>query len=431
MIKRILQLAVCVCAVPVMAVAQDGAYGAYTPYSIFGVGELSSGASAYARSMGGVGIASRNVRFLNLANPAAVTARDSLSFMVDFSLYSDNTIHSQGKAKSVSNAANMGSMAISFPAGPKVAVMMGISPYSNVGYDFSTSAILADEGQVTYTASGQGGLYKIFTGAGMTFGRNWSAGVEVDYLFGNIERFYVQSFASSGMNAANISTSMVLHSFTGKLGVQYLHRLDNRTRLIFGSTLSLGSRFGGSIEYREKATGSASDMSLEKAEIDPSKAGIAPEFGIGIGFARSDRFRAEIDYLFSNWKGTGLDSVTGFEVNDATLPFSTGVRNSIRAGLEFVPNRNDIRYYYKKITYRAGAYYNDGYFTVGGNKVAQRGITLGATLPVFRWYNGLTVAVDFGKTGSSRPEGMVQEKYVKFTIGVNLFDIWFQQQRYD
>ena len=76
----------------VCASAQDGTYGAYSPYSIYGVGEVSKGGTAYTRSMGGVGIASRNKRFINITNPAAVTARDTLSFMADFGLVQKNTL---------------------------------------------------------------------------------------------------------------------------------------------------------------------------------------------------------------------------------------------------------------------------------------------------------------------------------------------------
>ena len=54
-----------------------GSYGAYSPYSVFGLGELSREGTAYNRSMGGTGIASNNRRFLNTMNPAAVSARDS------------------------------------------------------------------------------------------------------------------------------------------------------------------------------------------------------------------------------------------------------------------------------------------------------------------------------------------------------------------
>ena len=64
--------------------AQDGAYSSYSPYSVFGVGDIARQGTAYNKSMGGVGIASRNNRFINYLNPAAVAARDTLSFMLDF-----------------------------------------------------------------------------------------------------------------------------------------------------------------------------------------------------------------------------------------------------------------------------------------------------------------------------------------------------------
>ena len=50
----------------------NGAYSGYAPYSIYGVGDLFNGGSAYNQTMGGVGIASRNNRFINSLNPAAV-----------------------------------------------------------------------------------------------------------------------------------------------------------------------------------------------------------------------------------------------------------------------------------------------------------------------------------------------------------------------
>ena len=59
----------------ISAYSQDGAYNSYSPYSVFGVGDLIKDGPAYSRSMGGVGIASRNHRFVNYMNPAAVTAR--------------------------------------------------------------------------------------------------------------------------------------------------------------------------------------------------------------------------------------------------------------------------------------------------------------------------------------------------------------------
>lgn len=46
------------CVLPLSA--QDDAYNAYTPYSMFGIGDISKQGTAYNKSMGGVGIATRD-----------------------------------------------------------------------------------------------------------------------------------------------------------------------------------------------------------------------------------------------------------------------------------------------------------------------------------------------------------------------------------
>ena len=58
------------------------------------------------------------------------------------------------------------------------------------------------------------------------------------------------------------------------------------------------------------------------------------------------------------------------------------------------------------------------------------GITLGVTLPVFRWYNGLSLGVDFGQRSANR-NGLIREQFVTFNIGFNIHDVWFQKPRYN
>ena len=58
-IEKILLLAVFLIT-GVCAFAQDGTYGAYSPYSIFGIGDISKQGTAFNKSMGNVGIAARN-----------------------------------------------------------------------------------------------------------------------------------------------------------------------------------------------------------------------------------------------------------------------------------------------------------------------------------------------------------------------------------
>ena len=128
---------------PVLSMkAEDGgSYAGYTPYSVFGIGELMTPGTAYNKTMGGVGIASRNARFINILNPAAVTARDSLSFMSDYSVYETNKLLRQDGRVSANNLFNINNFIISFPLfyskPADVSMMLGIKPYSYTGYMYS------------------------------------------------------------------------------------------------------------------------------------------------------------------------------------------------------------------------------------------------------------------------------------------------------
>ena len=159
--------------------AEDGgSYSGFTPYSMFGLGNISAGGSAYNNTMGGVGIASRNNRFINSMNPAAVTARDSLSFMSDVSLSQMNTIFRQGTMTSAANVFNMNNFIISTPIAGKLAMMAGVKPFSTTGYGYGYYDYDAELGSIANNYSGQGSLYELFVAAGYPIVGGLNLGVE-------------------------------------------------------------------------------------------------------------------------------------------------------------------------------------------------------------------------------------------------------------
>ena len=134
-----------------------------------------------------------------------------------------------------------------------------------------------------------------------------------------------------------------------------------------------------------------------------------------------------MDYTRGDWTGSNFDAVRGFR-NNGTYSFTSSVAQSVRAGLEFTPNRNDIRYFFKRCTYRFGGYMDQSYYQVDGKNITSAGITLGMTLPVFQGYNGITFALDLGQRGFGT--AFVKEKYIGFHVGFNIFDIWFRKPQY-
>ena len=420
------------------AYAHGQAYGSYAPYTCFGVGDIPVPGSAYNKSMGGVGIAGRNNRFINSINPAAVTARDSLALMIDCSVYMDNKVFKQNETKSASNTFNINDLIITFPIYRSSAMMIGIAPYSDTGFGYgyyiNDPEIIARTGNITYTASGKGSIYQIFAAAGVTFWKRLSIGAEGIYNFGKIEKTYYETFSNASFNGANNGYNINLGGWTGKVGLQFEQPIGTKAVIGLGATYRAATKMTGNIEGFRFSTGSASSDTLKYNNFVPKDLYLASEKGVGLSFKYADKFMIEVDYSRSDWKNSGIDRVEGLTGNTITSStssvFRTALSQSVRLGMEYVPNRNDIRYYFKKVAYRAGAYYKSEYYTIDGYDINAYGITLGATLPVFRWYNGITVGVDLGQRGSIK-NNLVRETYANFSVGFNLFDIWFQKPRYE
>ncbi|MBE6238008.1 MAG: hypothetical protein E7116_07660 [Bacteroidales bacterium] len=415
--------------------AQDGTYGSYSPYSIFGIGDISRQGTSFNKSMGGVGIATRNNRFINYMNPAALTARDSLSFMADFGLSQKNTIYRQGDLRSANNTFNIYDFMMSFPIWKSSAFVVGITPFSDVGYNFShieeNQDIIGQTGNIEYDSYGNGSVYQIFLGAGATFWKNFSVGAEMIYYFGNVDKITNMNYTDPSYRSINSGSELSIRGVTGKFGVQYEQKLGGDVSMVVGATYKLGTNMKGyAVNYKYANQSSVSDTLKHRVDtLGKENIRIGDELGLGISVRGGDRWSAEFNYTRSDWRKTGLDSAPGFAVK-GDMDFTTSVSQSFRAGFEITPNRNDIRYYLRKCTYRAGVYYNQEYYKVNGHNVNSIGITIGATLPVFRWYNGLTLGIDFGQRSSDKYD-MIRERYVMFNIGFNIHDIWFQKPRYN
>ena len=372
-IERIFLLAVFL-VIGVCVHAQDGTYGAYSPYSIYGLGDLSKEGTAYNKSMGGVGIANRNNRFINIQNPAAVTARDSLAFMADFGLVQSNTVYRQGDKKSAHNTFNIYDFVMTFPIYRSSAFKVGITPYSDMGYDFSSvetnPEIIGNTGNITYDSNGSGSVYQAFFGAGVTFWKRLSVGADMIYYFGNLDKITNMDYSDASYRSINSGSELSIRGLTGKFGLQYEQKIAGDVSMIIGATYRMSTDVKGYSTNFSYAAQSSSVDTLRYNVDTLAKSGIkfGDELGIGISFKGGEQWSAEFNYIRSDWSRSGFDSAPGFSaIGDSR--FSSTVSNSFRAGFEIVPNRNDIRYYMRRCAYRAGIYYDQSYFRLDGNAV--------------------------------------------------------------
>lgn len=405
----------------------EGTYVGYSPYSVYGVGNLHKGGTAWNRGMGGVGIATRNKRFINTANPASITARDSLSFMSDFTIGTNMSLFREGDKNGFNTTFNLEDFVISFPMWKHSAFIAGLAPFSDVGYSISDRETDYYTNYRSFYTYGNGGLYQVFTGVAYTLWNRLSLGVQGSYIFGNINKTASNVNSDTSFMDFTTGDSLQVHNLSLKAGLQYEQPVSTKSYITLGATYRLSTPFAGHrIHYLSNGTYS---RTREEHLIKDDNLYLGEEIGVGLSFRNSDVWSAEVNYIRSDWSNSGFSNVSGFSNTGLSSTFDSGIGQTFKAGFELTPNRNDIRYYFRRCTYRAGAYYDTSYYTVNGDHINTIGITLGMTLPVFRWYNGISISLDLGQRGLSSSQ--VKENYIGINIGMNMFDIWFQKPRYE
>lgn len=426
-LNRYIIAAACALLLPLTAAAQtDGTYSGFSPYSVFGIGQMHQAGTAWNRSMGGVGVAARSNRYINIMNPASVTARDSLSFMSDFGLGGRISLFTEGEKKALNTTFNIDDFVISFPLWKNTAMMLGVTPVSDVGYYITYSEMDLDTGYRQFSTLGNGGVYQVFGAFGATLWNRLSLGAQVNYRFGNINKQAAIYYDDSSFRNMASGDSLQVNNFTARFGLQYEQPLTHSSFLTLGATYQLATRLSGhTIHYEERGN---YDRRRTASTLEESNLMMGDELGLGLSYRLADKFFLEVDYTRTDWSRSNFDQVKGFS-NVGDVVFKQSVGQAFRAGMAFTPNRNDIRYFMRRCTYRIGAYFDQSYYTVDGAHVNAVGITLGMTVPVFRWYNGVTVGLDFGRRGLATSQ--VKETYFGFNVGFNVFDIWFQKRTYE
>lgn len=418
------------------ASAQDPVAGnGFSPYSLFGFGDLPRQGTSYNLSMGGIGIGDRNVRYINLLNPAGVTAREAKSFMMDFGLENRNVLYqgnaatslsetASGVLKSGNNTFNMHHIAVTLPIAQFGAFKLGMAPYSTVSYKFqadeSSDALIAEAGDIRYTKEGTGGIYQAFAGVGVTLWKRLSLGADLDYYFGKIDRKSTAVFRSTASyRSLSSGWRYNVSCFSGKFGLQYEQPFSNAMSAVVGLTYSLPTRLrGGEERYAYGETSSVTDTIISR-KVSLADYRMPAELGAGVSLRYGEKWMVGFDYTRADWTGIDFGGYPGID-------FTTGVARNFRGGFEITPNRYDVRrgHWLRRLTYRVGAYHELSHLYLNGSRIVANGVTAGVGIPVFRYYNSINLGVELGQRGTLQ-NNLVRERYFLFTLSFNLHDIWF------
>lgn len=199
-----------------------------SPYTRYGYGDLSDQSFGNSRAMGGIAFGLRDGAQINPLNPASYTAIDSLTFIFEGGVSLQNMNISGGGVKLNAKNSSFDYLAMQFRLHPRVAMSIGLLPFSNVGYSVSESNEATETSPYsTKSLTGEGGLHQLYVGAGVKVLKNLSVGVNASYFWGDITRSLTQLYPNTASAYSYIRQNAVsVSDYKLDFGLQYTQEFN-------------------------------------------------------------------------------------------------------------------------------------------------------------------------------------------------------------
>ncbi len=399
-----------------------------SPYSRYGVGDLASRQNVYNFSMGGISYAISSPRFVNPNNPASNHAFDSLSFVFTGGIASQLGRLRTDELSSDAEYITLGYLLFGFPITHWLKTSIGITPYSNVGYNIIDEQELEDIGKTDFHYLGSGGLNEFFLNASVQVHENLAIGAKMSYLYGKAELGRLVSFPdSANMLNTRLDNYIEVGDLFFELGLQYNKDIGRNLTLGLGALYLPQQNIKTTENYLARTYfGNSLDVGFFKDTIDSrieneGNITLPQKFGFGVMLRKGANWMIGADYEWQNWS-----QYKAFNVVDS-------LQNSMRFsfGGEFSPLKTGgIGSYFERMTYRFGFRYNQTYLNLRDTKINEFGISFGFGFPLPRTYSSVNLGVEIGKRGTTT-SGLLQENFIRFTVGVSINETWFIKRKYN
>lgn len=408
-----------------------GQYSSHSPYSKFGLGDISRTGFSHNRALGGISVGLRSKNSINYLNPASYSSQDTISFIFDFGIIGDfTTLKSSDDTENTSNIC-MDHLAISFPVTKFWKTSIGIAPFSKVGYKMVIEEN-DEESSAHYNIlyNGKGGINQFYFGNSVVIGKHIALGLNLSYLFGTIEQLRTVRLTDYSYQAITYFNDKInVGDFYLDYGLQLFSDINEKNKVTLGFTFNSKNKINAGYDSLVIREIYSYDVDTLKYINNNNGNILFPQrIGIGFTYEYNNKLLLGFDYISQNWS-----KALFFDQN-----YSLANSSSFRFGLEYTPiSLTDIRKgkYWQRIKFRLGGHYTKSYLEVNGHQIIDNGISIGFGLP---WKNEknlytstyFNISYELGQRGNL-DKGLIKEMYHFISIDLNLYDFWFLKPKYD
>jgi hypothetical protein len=400
-----------------------------SPYARFNLGTMEPAASFKSLGMGGIGVGMKSGSSVFFANPASYSCIDTNSFVFDMGMDYGIVKLSDGNNHFTSKDMNFDHIIMGFPVAKGIGVAVGVVPVSSGYYNLEQSVLKDDPeydplvGPYSSSHNGDGGYNNLFLGTGLKINKNFSLGINMSLLFGQVTRSYVVNFndyVNTYQNSANEKLEM--HGINFDYGLHYTAALKNNYFFNAGISVTAGKNYKTNYQQLSyKYTAFNTRDTISYIADDSTKTFIPGTLGLGFIIGKNNKLTAGFDFLITKWSNTELPGNGSY----------TADSRSYRFGIEYIPDKYSNYSLFKRIEYRAGAHFGDTYLKIHDEQIKEYGASFGIGVPMRRSFSRTNFFFDFTRRSGSGVSTEHIEDYYTLGISLNLYDFWFIKRKYD
>lgn len=402
-----------------------------SPYSRFGLGELhGNNVNAQIRGMGGISIGMGDHTMINPSNPASYAFLDSTAITLEAGLVGNYVSLKTDQFTESYNDATLSYILLGFPINKWWKTSLGILPFSKIGYNIDVTIDMSqyDIANILNEMEGEGGINKVYWGNAFKIGKNFRAGINAAYLFGNGSRNSTVLFLDSlNVYGTKVESSIRAADFVFDYGLQYDFHLENKNTLTLGFTYANKFNVNATKKYLSKTIeGGYYDIVEETVDTIEFKADekgsfvLPAKYGFGAVYSKPGKWLLGFDVEFQEWS-----KFESFGVADS-------LNNTLRLALggQFIPDHTSISSLFKRMTYRAGARYETSYLSLNGHQINEFGMSFGVSFPMKKSNTTIDLGIEIGQRGTSKDK-LIQENFFNINFGVSIQEHWFYKRKYN
>ncbi len=388
-----------------------------SPYSILGIGDLETKDYGKFFGMASTSLALRSTSFINLSNPASLTALDPKMLNIDMNSRwrSSSFQYPIGDSFTSSyNDAAIRRLSLTFRPGDQWGFSFGIKPYSTVNYQIEEKLNAGSGGltNISKKVTGSGGINQVYLTNAFRIGKHLSAGLTISYLFGSLTRNTLYTQEDLALNIMR-NEYEVLKGVQFQGGLQYTIATGSYLKHTLGLVVSSPTSLTGRLEtdYTDN------DTLLQSTVKDSEGFKLPLQWGLGYALEIDDAITIAADYNSYNWEKLKLD-YPGAYLHQAQR-FSLGFQYVTRKRMQ-----GQMR---EKVFIQAGIAYEQGYIAIKGQQINDLSATAGIGSNLTRLIN-VYLGIEVGSKGNTSL-GQIKEKYTQISAGVTLKEFWHNTKK--